>query len=398
MQYLTNRLINSDYITQIKLKCVNYYFESFKKQTKNEKLIKKKNQDNLPNVNIILQIYRNTYYFLKIIGKSYIEMNDLQHINYSIKYTDTQRDIYDANEFLIKEKYFYRPLNSKEKEYINKTLRLNIFSYPIDFWKKSNHELYLDWEKNDDFKILSYDNFLSNIDNDTIPIVHTINEFNKHFNYFTENCLEGLNWNNLIVAGGAVMTCLFSMETQIKNFSNLDVIEKEIETYCLLSGADKNEFKDVKNLIDFEKKRKDNKHFVKNKFSDSDVDLYLIDLSYQEANEKIIEISNILSKNCNCEILTTRTKYTVSLTPLNDKYRTIQVILKIYDCDIKVISGFDVDPCCCYYNGEFVYGNQRFIDSMISKIIWINHKRQSSTYLLRLKNIIIKDLASIVKI
>ena len=231
------------------------------------------------------------------------------------------------------------------------------------------------------------------IEDNTSTIVPSLDDFKSNFDdFFSERCLDGLNWDHIIVAGGSVMRCLLSMETQLSSsiFHNKysydrSNIREVMERYKYLTGSNLYTWRIPSNYEEFEEIRKKNTWFYKKIGSESDIDLYLIDLTEEEANQKIIDIYNTLSKNCDCTILTIRSKYSITFRPMSQRYRSIQVILRIYETEMQVITGFDIDACCCYYDGDRVYGNQRFIDSMISKIIWIHEKRQSESYLSRLK-------------
>lgn len=43
---------------------------------------------------------------------------------------------------------------------------------------------------------------------DRYPVVKTLEDFKNNFSIFTANMFKGLDWSNILVAGGSVLGCL----------------------------------------------------------------------------------------------------------------------------------------------------------------------------------------------
>ena len=62
----------------------------------------------------------------------------------------------------------------------------------------------------------------------------------------------------------------------------------------------------------------------------------------------------------------------------------VQIILRLYNNVIQVISGFDIDSCCVAYDGYEFYAMPRFVRSLITRYNLIDSERQSENYCQRL--------------
>jgi hypothetical protein len=62
----------------------------------------------------------------------------------------------------------------------------------------------------------------------------------------------------------------------------------------------------------------------------------------------------------------------------------VQIILRLYNSTIQVISGFDIDSCCVAYDGYEFYAMPRFVRSLITRYNLIDPERQSENYCQRL--------------
>jgi len=112
----------------------------------------------------------------------------------------------------------------------------------------------------------------------TPAVVTTPKEFQRNFNVFSESSLTELDWSNVVAAGSSVVNCL------------LPVPE---------------EYNSTKRGL---------REFYHEKFSPaSDVDLFLYDLTEEEAVEKIKEIETRVRDVLLTETTTVRTKHAVTI-------------------------------------------------------------------------------------
>ncbi|KAL9650401.1 hypothetical protein ABK040_016468 [Willaertia magna] len=98
--------------------------------------------------------------------------------------------------------------------------------------------------------------------------------------------------------------------------------------------------------------------------SNSDIDLFLYDLTEEQAKEKIKEIVKTIRENCyNGDVVIIKSSVSISLQVPG--YRTIQIILRIYKNISEILCGFDVDCCCFAFDGKKVLTTPRGRRSII---------------------------------
>jgi ankyrin repeat protein len=167
-------------------------------------------------------------------------------------------------------------------------------------------------------------------------ILPTFQEFKKEFDSVTRNVFEDMDWKNVVVAGGAVLSSLLKLD------------------------------------------EKDKAHF-----RDADVDLFLFGLSEEQAAQKVKDIFfQIQSRtNASCQIVRTRHAVTILGQYPN---RHIQVILRLYKSPAEVLMGFDVDCCCVCYDGSAVWALPRAKRAITKRYNLVDMSRRSLTYETRL--------------
>jgi hypothetical protein len=128
--------------------------------------------------------------------------------------------------------------------------------------------------------------------------------FVKAFDYITEGALRGLDWSNVLVAGGKVLSTLI--------------------------GAS-----DVR---------------------DGDIDIYLYGLDVEQANRKVKHIYKVWSDNlpaANVEKLVVKNSKTINLLPSYPHCR-VQIVLKLISSPTQVLLNFDLDACAIAFDGSHV--------------------------------------------
>ena len=135
--------------------------------------------------------------------------------------------------------------------------------------------------------------------------------FADTFERITNGILKGLDWKNVFVAGGIVLTT------------------------CLHTD-----------------KSRDGDKLVK----DSDIDVYIYDLDAEGANKKIEEIYTVWSSNLpptNRQKLVVKNARTINFLA-DYPNRRVQIILKLLQSPTQVLLNFDLDVCAIGFDGKQV--------------------------------------------
>ena len=141
--------------------------------------------------------------------------------------------------------------------------------------------------------------------------------FVRTFQRITKGALDGLDWSNVFVAGGMALT----------TFTHVDP-------------------------------SKDDERSVR----DCDIDLYLYNLSPEEANRKVEEIYTVWSSNLpstNRQKLVVKNAKTINFLASYPN-RRIQIILKLLPSPTHILLNFDLDACAIGFDGSRVLMLPRF--------------------------------------
>ena len=166
------------------------------------------------------------------------------------------------------------------------------------------------------------------IQQDQVAMVATLAKFTSNFNKEHPNILnrigEVLNTENVIIAGGSVLRALTADTT--------------IRTGGKLWG------------------------------NVSDIDMFVFGVTKEEANRIVRRIFLTLAVN-NERWVIVRTRGVINIHNAETK---IQIVLRIYDTATEVLIGFDLDCCCCLYNGRDVKVSHRFVSALTSGVNVLN--------------------------
>jgi len=183
---------------------------------------------------------------------------------------------------------------------------------------------------------------------ETVPVgtysICSASQFEKNFNTFSENMLRHLNWDNVIVAGGAVNACLLPVPEGV-------------------------------NL---------RKYYNDKKYTKSDIDMFIYGLSSRDAEKKMIEIADTIVKSLPVPAICIRSTHAISIVS-QYPYRHIQIISKLYKSPLEVLMSFDIDCCAFAYDGTNVLAVPRSAYSMIRRTNVIDMSRRSPSYEFRLQ-------------
>ncbi|KAF1828832.1 ankyrin [Decorospora gaudefroyi] len=175
-------------------------------------------------------------------------------------------------------------------------------------------------------------------------VVQSLDEFKTNFQLFSESSLVDMDWSNVVVAGSAVVTSL------------LPVPEKYNSS-----------------------KRALREYYHQQLAPASDVDLFLYDLTEEQAIEKIKQIEQCIKDSTLSETTTVRTKNAITIA---SQYPTrhVQIVLRIYRSISEILTGFDVDCSCAAYDGKQVYASPRALAAYMTQINTIDLTRRSPSY------------------
>jgi hypothetical protein len=208
-----------------------------------------------------------------------------------------------------------------------------------------------------DFEDRSYSRYLFEVSPHIPTIITNPKHFFRNFACNTRNILRSMDWNNVIVAGGAVLASLLQppdMESSPEYVSYLHYLDAYFNQ----------------------------RHISSTSFADSDIDLFLYGLDEQQAKDKIRKIYNCIRKNSDDAVLIIRSKFAITFQTKDRK--PIQIILRIYKSPAEVLCGFDIDSCCVAFNGKDVLCLPRFARAIRTRTNIVDVDRQSKNYELRL--------------
>lgn len=177
-----------------------------------------------------------------------------------------------------------------------------------------------------------------------MAIAKSLQDFKTNLNLFTESSLVDLNWDNVVVAGSAVVTSLLSVPEEHAH-----------------------------------SKRSLRRYYHEIVAPASDVDLFLYGLTEEQAVEKIKEIEKNVRDALLVETTSIRTKNTITIAS-QYPVRHIQIVLRIYKSITEILTGFDVDCSCGAYDGEQVWASPRALAAYMTQTNTLDLSRRSPSY------------------
>eukprot|EP00708_Paratrimastix_pyriformis_P002063 GAFH01000801.1.p1 GENE.GAFH01000801.1~~GAFH01000801.1.p1 ORF type:complete len:916 (-),score=370.20 GAFH01000801.1:143-2854(-) len=159
--------------------------------------------------------------------------------------------------------------------------------------------------------------------NTTFDVVTNKDTFMNRFHATHGGALDGMDWSNMVVAGGSVLMSLIITPPSARQRSDPDAVALE---------------------------------FV------NDVDIFLYGLDPDQAMRKIKAIEAFLRKkqeemHPEGEFLVVRTHHALTFQP--EGMPKVQVILRLYQSPSEVLYGFDIDCVSVLYDGQDVWAMPR---------------------------------------
>lgn len=211
-----------------------------------------------------------------------------------------------------------------------------------------------------------------------LPTVVSQETFLSNWRLLTNGILDGMDWSNVLAAGGAVLACALPGFTpgeygdEGRQFETLINEKLTLHTGC-------------RTLVD--------PHYIcgLNGFWTSDIDLFIHSCSTEEANKIIDRIIDTVIKN-NASATVMRSSFAVTVFGLNP-HRDVQIVFRLYSRPCEVIHGFDIDCSGIAFDGTSVYVTTRCLQSLRCRLNIVNMTYRSTTYSSRLIKYAYRDFA-----
>ena len=187
----------------------------------------------------------------------------------------------------------------------------------------------------------------------------------KNWDVFTSGSLKGLNWKNVICAGGSVLACTMPSKKEEEGGQLTDV---ERKAWLCADPA----WSKVENC-------------ERSPYADSgDIDIFLHSMTRRQANAKLIAIQKTIQANSYSPVLVVKTRHAVTFVQGFPR-RHIQVVLRIYSCPAEVLMGFDLDASCVGFDGKSdVFMLPRAVRALNLRANVVDLSRRSLSYEARL--------------
>jgi hypothetical protein len=256
---------------------------------------------------------------------------DLREILYANEETDFRGEDWKYTwEQVIRSKDFFNNLSSVESDlmniYITKDLRIS---------KGKDYNIVAPRD-GDDAHIINTD--------EPVKIEFTYDQFHERCNTYLQGVFNDFDMTDLVIAGGIISNTVISLS----------------QLYTL-------------------------KH--PNRTNDqSDIDIFITTKDPEKAKTAIRRLlTHLKSIFQNPVFVRTENAITILCKKTDTHgHMVVQVILRLYNSIVQVISGFDIDSCCAAYDGKKLYCMPRFVRSIVDGYNLVDPERQSLNYGYRL--------------
>ena len=195
-------------------------------------------------------------------------------------------------------------------------------------------------------------------------VCQSLTQFQQTFSRLSSGVLEFFDMAGMVVAGGAVLAALM--------FQPLPAAGTTASPSAAKASKQRH------------------KYFESRGFNECDIDMFLVGLSANEANDRIRALYEHLRTFGDTTVV--RTKCAITFMQ-EFPHRVIQVILRLYKSPAEILAGFDVDACCVAYDGERVWASQRARRALNGMVNVADPSRQSTTYESRLWKYAVRGFA-----
>jgi hypothetical protein len=120
-------------------------------------------------------------------------------------------------------------------------------------------------------------------------------------------------------------------------------------------------------------------------WSGGDIDLFIYGLTCTEAQQKLMKIFNLLRRKVmltagmDTDVYFVKTPNTLTMGSGSAR-RDIQIITRLYESKEDILHGFDIDCCCCGFDGNQVLVTPRAAEAIRTKINTVNLSIRGECY------------------
>ncbi len=193
-------------------------------------------------------------------------------------------------------------------------------------------------------------------------------QFAENWSVFTQNLLRGLDWSNVFAAGGAVLAC--ATTTAVAPAGDAAVAAAAAEKTQLLFRARQAGAVLDAALVDSPAFLALHGRRAPGDLAKSDVDLWMFGLSPEEAAAKIEHIFTVLRQNaqaCGADVFAARTANTITFFGAYP-FRSVQVIVNMFDSLAHALLDFDLDCCALAYDGAKLLALPRAVNALCTRL------------------------------
>ncbi|KAG8887163.1 hypothetical protein FRB98_000419 [Tulasnella sp. 332] len=184
-----------------------------------------------------------------------------------------------------------------------------------------------------------------------LAMAPTFEDFKTRWAIFSEGSLSQLiDWTRVVAVGGSVLACLAPLSNRVAT-----------------QGP----------------KRAIRKYYHSEAYPASDIDLFLYGMTPEQAEEKCKAIFSAVRDSVPWEVTTVMTKNALSIHS-QYPYRSIQIVLRLYQSPAEILAGFDVDSACVAFDGQRILAAPRAVMSLIMQSNQVAMDRRSPSYEVRL--------------
>lgn len=211
-----------------------------------------------------------------------------------------------------------------------------------------------------------------------LPTVVSQETFFSNWRLLTNGILDGIDWSNVLAAGGAVLACVLPGFTSEEYGDDGQKFKALINEKLTLHTGCRTEI---------------DPHYIcgLNGFWASDIDLFIHSCSTEEAKGIIDNIIDTVTRN-NASATVMRSSFAVTIFGLNP-HRDVQIVFRLYSRPCEVIHGFDIDCSGIAFDGSSVYVTTRCLQSLRCRLNVVNMTYRSTTYSSRLIKYAYRDFA-----
>jgi hypothetical protein len=205
--------------------------------------------------------------------------------------------------------------------------------------------------------------------------------FAEQFAAFSCNAFGAMtpdSWSNVIVAGGSVVASLLPLEESWRRIAPSPLADESRDFVRRYRPSD------PASLIE-QSSMSPATYLAEVRWKSGDIDVFVYGLDAAAADAKLAALVLLISKALKArgagELAYVRTPNTVTIAPpKGGRLRKVQIITRLYKTAAEVINTFDIDCCCCSFDGTDVMCTPRARTAINAKVNMVNLTLRGSAY------------------